>query len=69
MVMNLLAVELLEEREVRGRMREEMLAGKVAKSFEGGGGGRKNTKNGCKLGEGNGGLILLMDGVGAGGSG
>lgn len=50
MAMNLLVMELLEECEERGSMREEILAGKVAKSFEGGGGGggggRKNTKNG-----------------------
>lgn len=48
--MNLLVIDLLEECEERGRMREEMLAGKVAKSFEGGGEGGggegKNMKNG-----------------------
>lgn len=69
MAMNLLVMDLLEECKECGRMREEMLAGKVAKSFEGGGGGRRNTKNGWKWGEGNRGLALLMDGVEVGGSG
>lgn len=46
MAMNLLVMELLEEREECGRMREEMLAGKVARSLEVIGGGGKGVKNG-----------------------